>query len=323
MRIALLVLFTTLCIQFTEAQSLQFMFSDSTILAPKPIGQLHGISGIEYFPSKRQWHVASDRGTYFVFDSIKTIRDFEKWDKIIMPKYTNFWFESIRFDKNDGRFLYAVENDFVPIWENRDTTTYVSYFDSYPPRLKDMKYLIEPMPLPADNKGIESMAVTESGSVWVAPEAGWAGETEVGNDTIHFLRFKRFDSGYQKPESFSYVMDRSGCPLGPTEKRGGISEILSVNENQLLVLERCFNNGKGGDDKIKAKLWQVTIDGSHLKKDQKPAFDFNNDLSFQPDNLEAMSWWPSEGKRRLIIVTDDNPGLKNKQRTQFILLEEK
>lgn len=92
----------------------------------------------------------------------------------------------------------------------------------------------------------------------------------------------------------------------------------------MLVLERCFDNGDGGTNKIKAKLWQVTVNGSHLKKDTEPAFDFNKGLSFQPDNLEGMAWWPSDnGKRKLLVVTDDNPGLKNKQRTQLILLEEK
>ncbi len=311
------------CIQI-QAQILQFAFSDSTVLSMKPIGQLHGVSGIEYVPAKKQWHLATDRGSYFIFDSIKTIRDFAKWDKVAMPKYTNYWFESIRFDQANGRFLYAVENDFVPIWENRDTTSYVSYFDSYPPELNNMKYLVAPIPLPADNKGIESMAVTGGGNVWVAPEAGWAGETEVGQDTIHFLKFIKTDSSYQQPVPFSYVIDRSGCPNSDIEKRGGISEILSVNENQLLVLERCFDNGDGGTNKIKAKLWQVTVNGSHLKKDTEPAFDFNKGLSFQPDNLEGMAWWPSDnGKRKLLVVTDDNPGLKNKQRTQLILLEEK
>lgn len=312
------------CFHQINAQTLKFTFSDSTFLPMKPTGQLHGVSAIEYVSSKKQWHLATDRGAYFVFDSIKTIRDFEKSEKTVMPKYTNFWFESVRFDQHNGRFFYAIENDYKPIWENTDTTTYVSYAESYPPKEAHPAYLIAPIPLPADNKGIESMAVTDSGNVWVAPEAGWAGETEVGNDTIHFLKFVKTNSIYQQPVSFSYVIDRGGCPNSTTEKRGGISEILSVNENQLLVLERCFDNGDGGTNRIKAKLWQVTVDGLNLKKDSEPAFDFNAGLPFQPDNLEGMAWWPSEnGKRKLIVVTDDNPGLKNKQRTQLILLEEK
>jgi len=324
MKKAFLIIFICLYFQQSNGQSLQFVFSDSTILPLKPVGQLHGLSAIEYVTSKKQWHVATDRGAYFVFDSINSIRDFEKFQKKVMPKYTKFWFESVRFDQSNGRFFYAVENDYKPIWENPDTTTYVCYAELYPPKEVHPEFLIAPIPLPADNKGIESMAITDSGNVWIAPEAGWAGETEVGQDTIYFMKFNKMESGYSQPEYFSYVIDRSACPFGPIEKRGGIAEILNVNENKLLVLERCFDNGKGGSNLIKAKLWQVTLEGSHLKKDAEPAFDFNKGLPFQPDNLEGMAWWPTDGgKRKLILVTDDNPGLKNKQQTQFILLEEK
>ncbi len=304
-----------------QAQSLRFKFADSTFLPLKPAGQLHGISGIEYEPQKKQWHLASDRGNYFVFNGIENIRDFEQKEKQLIAKGTANWFESVRFDKS-GRFIYAVENEYKPSFDNRDTTTYVAYYDSYPPKSGRPAYIVPPVWLPADNKGIESLAVTDSGAVWVAPEAGWFGETEVGQDTIHFLRFNKNVIGYLPTEPFSYVIDRKGCPYSKTEKRGGISEILAVNETQLLVLERCFDNGPGGSELVKAKLWQVTVDGKHLKKDEKPAFDFSKDLPFLPDNLEGMSWWPTEsGKRKLILVTDDNPGLKNKQRTQLILLE--
>ncbi|MNL59567.1 hypothetical protein D3C87_1833080 [compost metagenome] len=88
------------------------------------------------------------------------------------------------------------------------------------------------------------------------------------------------------------------------------------------MLERCFDQKV--TDKIKAKLWQVTVEGRHLKKDVSPAFDFNDGFPLEVDNLEGMSWWPGEdGKRQVLLITDDNPGLKNKQRTQLILLKEK
>ncbi|MCE7039579.1 esterase-like activity of phytase family protein [Dyadobacter sp. CY312] len=324
MKKSLLAAVLLTCFSFVKAQSLQFKFADSTFLPMKPAGQLHGISAIEYEPSKKQWHLAGDRGAYFVFSNINTIRDFEPQEKTLIAKSTHNWFEAVRFDKTNGRFLYAVENEYEPVWENIDTTTFVAYYDGYPPKSERPKFLIPPMWLPADNKGIEGMAVSDSGVVWVAPEAGWAGETEVGQDTIHFWKFEKNDIGYVSPQSFSYVIDRSGCPYSKTEHRGGISEILSVNEKQLLVLERCYDNGKGGSEIVKAKLWQVTVEGNHLKKDPEPAFDFNKGLPFIPDNLEGMSWWPTEsGKRKLVVVSDDNPGLKNKQRTQLILLEEK
>lgn len=301
----------------TKAQPLSFELSDYTLLPQKPAGNLHGISGIEYIPSKNQWHFASDRGHYFIFDSIKTIHDFEKRQNLAVHKFTGLWYEALRFDAQTNTFFYAVENEYTANAETCDTTTYVSYMDSFPP-----SFLFPPLHLPADNKGIEAIAVTDSGSVWVAPEAGWAGETEVGNDTIHFKKFEKTVSGYAKTGEYTYVIDRSGCPQSPTEKRGGISEILAVNEHQLLVLERCFDLKV--TNRIKAKLWQVTVDGTHLRKETKPAFDFNDHLPLVADNLEGMSWWGTEhGKRQLLFITDDNPGMENKQQTQLFLLKEK
>lgn len=310
------ILFVSLS-HITKAQPLQFELSDYRLLPQKPEGNLHGISGIEYISSKNQWHLASDRGSYFIFDSINTIQDFEKRQHLAVYKKTGLWYEALRFDATSNTFFYAVENEYMANSETCDTTTYVSYMDAFPP-----SFLFPPLHLPADNKGIEGIAVTDSGNVWVAPEAGWAGETEVGNDTIHFRKFEKLKNGYSQAGEYSYVIDRSGCPQSPTEKRGGISEILSVNENQLLVLERCFDLKI--TNKIKAKLWQVTVEGSHLKKDNKPAFDFNEGFPISVDNLEGMSWWGTEnGKRRLLLITDDNPGMKNNQQTQLILLKEK
>lgn len=323
MKKAILTLLICFRIFESGAQSLQFIFSDSTILPLKPAGLLHGISAIEYVPSKKQWHLASDRGNYFVFDSIRNIRDFERKSSSSLVKNNGNWFESVRYDAVTGNTFYAVENEYKPIAENADTTTWVSVYESFPPTRHNPFYLIPPIPLPADNKGIEALAVTENGNVWVAPEVGWQGETEVGKDTIHFLKFYK-DSAYQSPGAYSYVIDRSGCPFGAAETRGGISEILSVKEDELLVLERCFDEGNGGTNKIKAKLWRVTANGAHLQKDALPAFDFNSGMKFVPDNLEGMAWWPIEnGKRKLVVISDDNPGAKNKQRTQIILLEEK
>jgi hypothetical protein len=319
--LAILALF---CFSEARSQALQFTFSDSTVLPAKPLGQLHGVSGIEYLATKDQWHWVTDRGAYFVFDSVKTIRDFVRMEKKTFPKQTTYWFESIRIDPVSGAVFFAVENEYKPGWTNTNTTTYVAYFDTFPTKNPEPSYLISPMRLPADNKGIEAITVTPNGNVWVAPEAGWPGETEVGQDTIHFLKFKKTFSGYAPAGQFSYVIDRKGCPYGTSETRGGISEILSVNENELLVLERCFDNGVGGTKKIKANLWHVKANGYHLQKPTVPAFDFKKDLSFDPDNVEGMSWWKMrDGKRQLVIVSDDNPGEKNGQLTKLILLKEK
>ncbi|CAG5016776.1 hypothetical protein DYBT9275_05633 [Dyadobacter sp. CECT 9275] len=285
---------------------------------------MHGISGIEYIKSKKQWHFASDRGAYYIFEGIRNIRDFGKLEDKITPKLTPYWFESIRVDPVTDRFFFAVENEYKPLWENPDTTTYVAYYNQYLPKKFTPAYLIPPTHLFADNKGIEAIAISDSGKVWIAPEAGWKGEATLLQDTIHILRFADHGAGYMQEGIYSYNLERNGCPNSTSgEELGGISEIVALGENQLLVLERCYDNGPGGSDRIKARLWLATVQGRQLIKSPEPAFDFNKELPFAPDNLEAMAWWPSEnGKRRLLIVSDDNPGLKNKQRTQLILLEE-
>lgn len=315
-------LFTFLICISALGQDIQFKFSDSTFLPKKPNGFLHGISGIEYDTKEKLWHMANDRGGYFIFQNIKNISDFQQPKNLKVEKYTRYWFESIRIDPSSGRFFFAVENEYEPVWDNSDTTTYVAWYDQYLPKLYAPNYLVEPIRLPVDNKGIESVAVTENGNVWVTSEVGWLPEEKITSDTIQFFRFLK-DKNYQK-EVFSYLIDRTGCPHSPTAERfGGISEILSVNENELLVLERCWDNGPGGSKKTIAKLWQAKINGNQLIKPENPSFDFNKQLPFEPDNLEGMAWWPTtSGAKKLILVSDDNPGLDNKQRTQLILLEE-
>ena len=320
LRIAILI-FNLLVFVSASGQNIHFKFLDSTFLPKKPNGFLHGISGIEYDAKEKLWHMANDRGGYFIFQNIQDIRDFQNSKNLLVEKYTRYWFESIRIDPSSGRFFFAVENEFEPVWENPDTTTYVAWYDSYLPKIYAPNYLVAPIPLPVDNKGIESVAVTENGNVWVTSEVGWLPEDKITSDTVQFFRFLK-DQNYQK-QVFSYQIDRSGCPHSPTAERlGGISEILSVNENELLILERCWDNGPGGSKKTMSKLWQAKITGDQLIKSEKPSFDFNKQLPFDPDNLEGMTWWPTtSGAKKLILVSDDNPGSDNKQRTQLILLE--
>ncbi len=308
-------------ISSSKGQSIHFQLLDYSILPMKPKGQLHGISGMTYDASRKQWHLANDRGAYFVFDSIQNIRDFEKYENSIFSKQTTFWFESIRIDPKSGRFIFAVENEYRPNWVNQDTTTYVAYYDSFPPKSAKLEYIIAPLPLPEDNLGIESVAVTDNGSVWISSERGWADDKD--QDVIRFMRFRYKKDQYVLDGVFTYALEKGNCPASKISESGGISEILDLGENKLLVLERCYDNGIGRPKIVQAKLWEATISGDELVKKPKPAFDFNLDMPFIPDNLEAMEWWPNDsGKKQIVIMSDDNPGLKNKQRTQIILLEE-
>lgn len=301
------------------AQSLEFVYKESDILGQRPDSKFHSISALEFIPQLKEWHLASDRGQYFIFKNIKSIKDFGLAADTVFTQKTKFWIESLRYDSIRKNFIFSVENEYHPTAANSDTTTYVAVTKSVIQPETSINYLLPPIPLPTDNKGIEAITLTPNGNIWIAPEAGWAGQASTDSTRIHFLRFTTNKSGDYDRQQFYYSMARNDCPFSKTEKFGGISEILSVDNERLLVIEKCFD--EGGSRKVKAKLWLATIKGNALVKSPAPAFDFST-LPFQVDNVEGMSWWPTgDHKRQLLLITDDNNNLK--QRTQLILLEEK
>ena len=111
----------------------------------------------------------------------------------------------------------------------------------------------------------------------------------------------------------------------------GVTDILTVNENQLLVTERSFSTGRLGNN---IRIYAVNLaeagnvaNISSLKKNppvrplQKKLV-FNMDrLGRLTDNIEGASFGPilSNGKRSLILVSDDN--FSPTQKTQFLLFE--
>lgn len=322
MKIIPFLLLSFFLFNYAEAQSLEFIYKESDILGQRPESKFHSISAIEFLPKQKEWHLVSDRGQYFIFKNIKSVKDFGLAADTTFTQKTPFWIESLRYDNRSNNFIFSVENEYHPTLANSDTTTYVAMTPSViAPPIKP-KYLVSHMPIPADNKGIEAITLSPNGAIWIAPEAGWQGQAHIDSTTIHFMRFTpNKKKGYDK-KLYSYSITRKDCPFSTTENVGGISEILSVDDNRLLVLEKCFDDGPGGSRKVKANLWLATVQGNSLVKTESPAFDFST-LPFRVDNLEGMCWWPyaSEGKKQLLLITDDND---NKvQRTQLILLQEK
>lgn len=99
------------------------IISDTTTKTKDTKG-LHAISGIEYIPTTQQWHVASDLGNYFIFDSIGHPSELIARSQSAKPRKTQFRFEAIRYDTVSKTYYFAVEND---------TITYVVSYESFPP----------------------------------------------------------------------------------------------------------------------------------------------------------------------------------------------
>lgn len=322
MKIIHLLLLSFSFLNHSEAQSLEFTYIESDILSQRPDSKFHSISAIEFLPKQKEWHLVSDRGQYFIFRNIKSIKDFGLAADTTFTQKTPFWIESLRYNNRSKNFIFSVENEYRPTFANNDTTTYVAMVTSVIVPPVKPQYLVAPIPIPTDNKGIEAITLSPNGAIWITPEAGWQGQTHIDSTIIHFIRFTRGKKNVYNKQLFTYSITRNECPFSATENVGGISEILSVDDNRLLVLEKCFDDGPGGSRRVKAKLWLATIQGTSLVKEKSPAFDFSA-LPFKVDNLEGMCWWPysAKGKKQLLLITDDNA---NKvQSTQLILLQKK
>ena len=111
----------------------------------------------------------------------------------------------------------------------------------------------------------------------------------------------------------------------------GIVDVLAVNDDEVLVMERAWSTG---ELQHHVRIYQTDLKrasdiSTHVSLQQQPArrpmekellFDFDS-LGFYIDNLEGMTWGPAlpNGHQTLICVSDDN--FMGRQRTQFLLFE--
>ncbi|WP_164851379.1 esterase-like activity of phytase family protein [Larkinella soli] len=289
----------------TSGQAITFSFRDFITLPRSR--NLHGISGMEYIASRKEWLLAGDRGALHRYSDLDRLSDWACRPDSVAP--TGLFLEAIRYDPVADTHYFAVEND---------RESFVGFRRGGLPRPGEgfeRLPLPHPMPDPSTNKGIEALALTDR-YLWVAPEAGSQEEARPDRTEIHFYRYRKTDAGLTLDGEFAYEIDRNVCA---NEALGGISEIIAVpgDETRLLVLERCYQRPT-----VTVRLYEVTIDEAArrlVKRKDRPAFDFNVP-GFRPDNLEGMAWGEDEnGRKILYLVSDDNLG--KSQWTQIIQLE--
>jgi hypothetical protein len=288
----------------TYAQQVQFSFEGDSLTMPFVQDSLRGISGLEIVPSTREWHLVSDRGWHFTFSNIRTIRDLGDSTHLKTAKKTPYWFESVRFSTQTATYFWTDEHEYV---------TSVQYGKTI--RDSAAKVLLK-IPLPSLNKGLEGLALMPSGALWVAPEAGWEGETHINQDTITFFRYPNPLASDPVVERYTYPIDR--CPFAQGEERvGGISEIVAIDETRLLVLERCYD---AAQKRLTANLYLATPDPATHTLSKELAFDFNRQFPGVVCNLEAMAWLDDQ-HQTLVVMADDNFRRSKTLRNQVIVLK--
>lgn len=184
------------------------------------------------------------------------------------------------------------------------------------------------------NQGFESLSFAADGSmIYTATESallqdGASDSLEQGS----LCRWLVWDTKTHTPQAeYVYLTDPVvAAPAKPDDfYTNGLVEILALDHEQFLALERSFTAGKGTDVRLYLTSTQGatnTLGKSSLKLLGKAPSLMSKELLFHlnelpvtMDNVEGMTLGPElkDGRRLLVLVADDN--FSDQQKNQILL----
>jgi hypothetical protein len=225
--------------------------------------------------------------------------------------------ESIRVDPVTGYRLWSSEGDinrgFMPAlrWAGLDGG-FKSRF-----------------PLPADmvkgvrgNTAYEGLDFSPNGDLWVALEGPATQDGPLSTPQAGALtRITRLDRFGTVLRQVAYPIDPIWHATPGKSADMGVSEILRVDDDHLLVLERSGVQIEGSNWTFHVRLYLAdlshaqdigglpSLDGAFVRAVTKTLLvDFDALPGGAPGNVEGMAWAPKGwfGPRRLVFVTDNN-----------------
>lgn len=152
-------------------------------------------------------------------------------------------------------------------------------------------------------------------------------------DKPAFIRLLKFSTESKKcVTQYAYKLEPVAYPATPENefKVNGVSEILALSDNRLLVMERSFSTGRLPCT-IKLFIADLTdatdISNQNLKDNRefvpvKKQLLLNmDDLGIYTDNIEGITFGPTlpNGRKTLLFVADNN--FKFFERAQLLLFE--
>ncbi|WP_256099010.1 esterase-like activity of phytase family protein [Variovorax sp. SG517] len=189
---------------------------------------------------------------------------------------------------------------------------------------------------PRDNLTFEGISLTPDGRfAWLAMENALIqdGPEPAIGAAGGPCRFTRIDLETGQPDrQIAYVPD--AIPLRPlvpgSYADNGVSEILMLDADRMLVLERAYATGRGNSLRLyeidtRAASDVLAVDtlapGNHRPAAKTLVADFATLGLSRLDNTEGMCWGPPlpGGGRMLVVVSDDN--FNPLQITQFAAFE--
>ena len=192
------------------------------------------------------------------------------------------------------------------------------------------------------NLSFEALSFTpRSDALWLGMESALYEDGPIATTTAGTVsRFTKFDRSGKRLGQYAYPVDPiQAAPKGKNADNG-VSEILALDDNRLLVLERSGVEGADGIWTLYIRLYQADV-GDATNVANLPALagaDYRPmtkrlvlDLSKLPelgspslpkiDNIEGVSFGPDlpNGHRSLVLVSDNN--FNSDQITQFLAFE--
>ena len=337
-----------------QNDDVQIKFLDEYVLAPDielDNTIVGGLSGIDYHNGK--YYLVSDQSSnprlYIADIQIENeeIRDISI-DQLITVKKTQEFSEQVldleaaRYDAKNDEFVVVSEG---LIDDGKDPGVY---------RLSNLGEIKSSFIIPAyfnakteqkpRNNGVFE-GLTESfdkEAYWVATESPLekdSGKPKIFPSRAH-IRITKYDKETGEPvKQFAYKLDGiSKLPLNYFAVNG-VTEILEYAEDRFLILERSYSAGYGSHGNT-VKIFEIdaskasnTLDIQRLKgadykiAEKKLLFNFNSVKDELTDgiidNIEGICFGPElkNGKRSLLLVSDNNFSSFATQINQFILME--
>jgi hypothetical protein len=322
-----------------------------------------GLSGLDYDPASQEWaiisddksdhaparfylaHIALDAGAPKV--TLEHAVMFREQDGSPYPNTKTGGEvpdpESIRFDPSGKALWWTSEGSgklkLTPFI--RETDLGGKFIANFPvPAMFDMQDGKTVGPL--DNKTFEGLSFTPDHlALWLGMETGLGqdgGASTFDNGAV--ARFTKFDLTGKVIGQYAYPVDPIQRKPAQPDSDNGVSEILALDSNRLLVIERSGVHGLDGKWTLYIRLYEADAEGatdvsglSALKgADYKPLKKrLVLDLSKMPelgskdlqtvDNIEGVSFGPTlaDGNRSLVLVSDNN--FNKYQVTQFLAFE--
>lgn len=324
-----------------------------------------GLSGIDYNPGKNEYYLISDDRSDknpSRFYTVQILINQNKIDSVVFTgttflknKMGNFYPnsrqdpyhtpdpEALRYDAKNNTFIWSSEGERIVnsqkiVLENPAVTeinTEGNYIDTFqlPPQL----IMQATENGPRQNGVFEGLTFDDAyKNLFVSVEEPLYqdGPGAGTGDSTGTIRILKFDMKTKKPVAqYAYKIDPVAYPpITPSAfKINGISDILWLGKNKLLVLERSYSTGRLACT-IKVFLADISsaenISNINSLKDKpevkivpKKLLLNMDDLGIYIDNIEGMTFGPtlSSGKRSLIFIADNN--FNPLEKTQFLLFE--